>query len=45
LLGRITPILPRLSATLIEPRIERLLTKYEIELPELFHGECQLREC
>ena len=25
LLGRITPILPRMSATLIEPRIERLL--------------------
>jgi bacillithiol biosynthesis cysteine-adding enzyme BshC len=45
LLGRITPVLPRLSATLIEPRIERLLTKYEIDLPELFHGECQLRDC
>ena len=45
LLGRITPITSRLSATLIEPRIERLLTKYEIELPELFHGECQLRDC
>ena len=25
--------------------MERLLTKYEIELPELFHGECQLRDC
>ena len=45
LLRRITPILARLSATLIEPRIERLLTKYKIELPELFHGECQLRDC
>ncbi|MGB8886226.1 MAG: bacillithiol biosynthesis cysteine-adding enzyme BshC [Candidatus Korobacteraceae bacterium] len=45
LLGRITPVLPRLSATLIEQRIERLLTKYEVELPELFHGECQLRDC
>ncbi len=45
LLGRITPILPRMSATLIEPRIERLLHKYEVELPELFHGECQLRDC
>jgi len=45
LLGRITPVLPRLSATLIEPRIERLLAKYEVELPELFHGECQLRDC
>jgi len=45
LLGRITPILPRMSATLIEPRIERLLLKYEVELPELFHGECELRDC
>ena len=45
LLGRVTPILPRMSATLIEPRIERLLTKYEVELPELFHGECELRDC
>ena len=45
LLGRVTPILPRMSATLIEPRIERLLIKYEVELPELFHGECELRDC
>jgi len=45
LLGRVTPILPRMSATLIEPRIERLLVKYEVQLPELFHGECQLRDC
>ena len=45
LLGRVTPILPRMSATLIEPRIERLLEKYQVELPELFHGECQLRDC
>src|SRR5271166_4135140 len=45
LLGRITPITSRLSATLIEPRIARLLEKYQVELPELFHGECQLRDC
>ncbi len=45
LLGRVTPVVSRLSATLIEPRIERLLAKYDIELPELFHGECQLRDC
>ena len=45
LLGRVTPVLSRLSATLIEPRIERLLAKYEVELPELFHGECELRDC
>ncbi len=30
---------------MIEPRIERLLLKYGVELPELFHGECQLRDC
>lgn len=45
LLGRVTPILPRMSATLLEPRIERLLTKYGLELSDLFHGECQLRDC
>jgi bacillithiol synthase len=45
LLGRITPILSRLSATLIEPRLARLLEKYEVELPELFHGEGELRDC
>jgi bacillithiol biosynthesis cysteine-adding enzyme BshC len=44
LLGRVTTILPRMSATLIEPRVERLLTKYGLELPEVFHGETQLRE-
>ena len=44
LLGRVTPILPRMSATLLEPRIERLLTKYGLELPDLFHGEGQLRD-
>jgi bacillithiol biosynthesis cysteine-adding enzyme BshC len=45
LLGRVTPVLPRLSATLISPRMERLLEKYEVELPELFHGETELRDC
>ena len=45
LLGRTTAVLARLSATLIEPRIERLLEKYQVELPELFHGECELRDC
>ena len=45
LLGRVTPGLARLSATLIEPRIENLLEKYQVELPELFHGETELRDC
>src|SRR5271166_5423175 len=43
LLGRVTPVTSRLSATLIEPRIERLLTKYQLNLQDLFHGESQLR--
>ncbi len=45
LLGRVTPILARMSATILEPRMERLLEKYGIDLPEIFHGECQLRDC
>jgi bacillithiol synthase len=42
LLDRVTPILPRMSATLLEPRIEKLLNKYELSLQDLFHGEDQL---
>jgi bacillithiol biosynthesis cysteine-adding enzyme BshC len=45
LLGRVTPIVSRMSGTLIEPRIERLLLKYKVQLPELFHGEYELRDC
>jgi bacillithiol biosynthesis cysteine-adding enzyme BshC len=44
LLGRVTTILPRMSATLIEPKIERLLNKYQLNLQDLFHGEIQLRD-
>jgi bacillithiol biosynthesis cysteine-adding enzyme BshC len=44
LLGRVTTILPRLSATLLEPRVERLLTKYGLELTEIFQGETPLRD-
>lgn len=45
LLGRVTPVLSRLSASLIEPRIEKLLNQYKLDLRELFHGENPLREC
>ncbi len=38
LLGRITPVLPRLSVTLVEPRAARLLDRYRLALPDLFHG-------
>jgi bacillithiol biosynthesis cysteine-adding enzyme BshC len=44
LAGRITPVLPRFSATLVEPKVQRLLAKYGIELTALFHGEEALRE-
>ena len=45
LLGRVTPVVSRLSASLVEPRIEKLLLKYQVQLPELFHGEYELRDC
>jgi bacillithiol biosynthesis cysteine-adding enzyme BshC len=45
LLGRITPVVSRLTASLIEPRIEKLLNKYDVQLPQLFHGEYELRDC
>jgi len=44
LLGRVTPILPRMSVTLLEPKIEKLLNKYELNLEDLFHGETLLRD-
>jgi bacillithiol biosynthesis cysteine-adding enzyme BshC len=34
ILGAATPILPRLSATLLSPRIQRLLKRYELALPQ-----------
>ena len=45
LLGRTTPVLSRLSASFIEPRIAKLLEKYDVQLTQLFHGEYELREC
>ena len=44
LLGKATPILPRFSATLVDPKIEKLLKKYSVGLPDLFHGPERLRE-
>jgi bacillithiol biosynthesis cysteine-adding enzyme BshC len=36
ILGRLTPVLPRLSATLIEPKIGELLKKYGLTLEQVF---------
>ncbi len=44
LLGRVTPVLPRFSATLVEPRAGRLLKKYGIGLRNVFSGEDHVRE-
>jgi bacillithiol biosynthesis cysteine-adding enzyme BshC len=44
LLGRITPVLPRFSATLVETKAERLLTRYDLSLPDLFQGPEKVRE-
>jgi uncharacterized protein YllA (UPF0747 family) len=44
LLGRVTPILPRFSATLLEPKPERILARYQLSLPDLFLGPERVRE-
>lgn len=44
LVGRITPILPRFSATLIDTKAQALLDKYSVSFPDLFHGPEGLRE-
>lgn len=44
LAGRVTPILPRFSATIVEPKMRRLLDKYGIDLTSLFHGVDFVRE-
>ncbi|HYA96144.1 MAG TPA: bacillithiol biosynthesis cysteine-adding enzyme BshC [Terriglobales bacterium] len=43
LLGRVTPILPRLSATLVEPRIQRLLERYKLSPVDAFRDPEHLR--
>ena len=44
LLGRVTPILPRFSATLLEAKAERILTRYQLGLPEVLQGSEKVRE-
>jgi bacillithiol synthase len=44
LLGRVTPIVPRFSATIVEPKPKGLLERYGLRLPDLFPGPESLRE-
>ncbi len=44
LLGRVTPIIPRYSATIVEPKTQRLLERHGVAVPEVFHGPEILRQ-
>lgn len=44
ILGRVTPILPRFSATLIEPRVARILQRHQLTLPDCFLPPQELQQ-
>lgn len=44
LLGRVTPVIPRFSATLVEARPQSLLERYGLSVTDAFHGCDHLRE-
>ena len=44
ILGRVTPVLPRYSATIVEPRQANLLKKYQLSFTDLLHGSDHLME-
>src|SRR5208282_4784587 len=44
ILGRVTPIVPRFSATLVEPKVQRWLGQYGITVSDTFHGPEALRQ-
>jgi len=43
LLGRVTPIVPRFSATIVEPKMQRLLERHGIAITDVFAGPEELR--
>lgn len=44
ILGRVTPVVPRFSATLVEPKVQRWLRQYDISVLDAFHGPEALRK-
>jgi len=38
-LGRVTPVLPRLSATLVEPALAKVLASHEIQFPQIWEAK------
>jgi bacillithiol synthase len=44
LLGRVTPVIPRFSATIVEPKMQRLMEKHGISLTAVFAGPEALRQ-
>ena len=44
LLGRVTPILPRFSATIVEAKPQALLERYGLAVPDTFHAPESLQE-
>jgi len=44
LLGRVTPIIPRYSATIVEPKMQRLLEKYGLAVQDAFTAPETLRQ-
>jgi bacillithiol biosynthesis cysteine-adding enzyme BshC len=44
ILGRVTPIVPRFSATLVEPKVQRWLRQYDVAVVDTFQGTDALRK-
>lgn len=44
MLRRVTPIVPRFSATLVEPKVQRWLRQYDIGVVDAFQGPDALRQ-
>jgi bacillithiol biosynthesis cysteine-adding enzyme BshC len=44
LLGRVTPVVPRFSATVVEPKVQRWLGQYGITVRDAFDGPESLRQ-